>query len=580
MTLRSFFLSFFLFAALGFAAEAFSPQDVLDLVYPVEAVLSPDGEYLAYATAVNRKPNEPAGAAYRELYVILLRTGEIKPFVTGRVNVSSVQWSPDGRLISFLDKRGEKNTQVWAIPVDGGEARQLTFADANVRAYRWRHKSRELAYVAETPETKKEKQLKEKGYDFIFFEENLKDRNLYLITAGEKGEPRQLTEGINVWDFEFSPDGATIAVAASPRNLVDDSYMFKRIYLIDVATGDRRLLYDPQSKLGNLSFSPDGKKLAFSAALSQSDHAVSQAFVIDIAGGNPVNLTPKNFRGHVEQVYWQDDKTVLFTAAEGVWTTLSAVAAAGGPRRIVYDAQKTGVVFTDISVGRNKAVLIGSTPTCAGDVFLFDYKKGLKQMTDLNPWLKERQLGEQIVVRYPARDGVEIEGLLLYPVGYRSGERYPLVVVVHGGPEANFINGFTQLTRYFIAGQVLANRGYFVFYPNYRAGTGYGVEFAAAGYGDAAGVEFDDIADGIDWLAAQGLVDPERVGLGGGSYGGYAAAWFASYYTAKVRAVCMFVGISDLISKRLTTDIPYEELYVHSGRPLEEMWEFSLKRSP
>ncbi len=123
-------------------------------------------------------------------------------------------------------------------------------------------------------------------------------------------------------------------------------------------------------------------------------------------------------------------------------------------------------------------------------------------------------------------------------------------------------------------------KGYFVFYPNYRSSTGYGLSFALAGYEDPAGIEFDDIADGIDHLIETGFVDKDKVGLAGGSYGGYAAAWFATFYTEKVKAVSMFVGISDLISKRGTTDIPVEELYVHSGKKLEDMWDLSLKRSP
>jgi dipeptidyl aminopeptidase/acylaminoacyl peptidase len=119
-----------------------------------------------------------------------------------------------------------------------------------------------------------------------------------------------------------------------------------------------------------------------------------------------------------------------------------------------------------------------------------------------------------------------------------------------------------------------------VFYPNYRASTGYGVKYALVGLKDPAGKEFDDVADGIEFLIKKSIADPERVGLGGGSYGGYAAAWFASYYTKYVRAVCMFVGISNLISKRGTTDIPYEDLYVHMQDLLEGNWEFFLKRSP
>jgi dipeptidyl aminopeptidase/acylaminoacyl peptidase len=136
------------------------------------------------------------------------------------------------------------------------------------------------------------------------------------------------------------------------------------------------------------------------------------------------------------------------------------------------------------------------------------------------------------------------------------------------------------VTYFWDLGQIMAGKGYLVFYPNYRSSTGYGVDRALQGYEDLAGKEFDDIADGIGYLIEKGLADPDRVGLGGISYGGYAGAWFSSYYTRLVKAVAMGVGITDLISRRGTLDIPYEELYVHSGKLLEEMWEESLKRSP
>jgi len=136
------------------------------------------------------------------------------------------------------------------------------------------------------------------------------------------------------------------------------------------------------------------------------------------------------------------------------------------------------------------------------------------------------------------------------------------------------------MTAYSRPGQVFANLGYLTFYPNYRSSTGYGLEFAYTGYNDAAGTEFDDIADAIDHFVDEGMADAERVGVTGGSYGGFASAWLSSYYSEKVKTVGMFVGISNLISKRGTTNIPYEELYVHSGKKLEEMWQQSLERSP
>jgi dipeptidyl aminopeptidase/acylaminoacyl peptidase len=200
------------------------------------------------------------------------------------------------------------------------------------------------------------------------------------------------------------------------------------------------------------------------------------------------------------------------------------------------------------------------------------------QITEVNSWLKERTLGLQDMISYRARDGEEIEGIIIYPVNYQAGSQYPLIIYIHGGPEHHNLNSW--LTTYSLPGQAMAGKGYIVYYPNYRSSTGYGTDFSLSGYGDPAGKEFDDIADGIDFFVREGMADKERVGLAGGSYGGYAAAWFSSYYTKKVKAVSMFAGVSDLISKRGTTDITYEELYVHSGKKLEEMWQLSLERSP
>ncbi len=340
------------------------------------------------------------------------------------------------------------------------------------------------------------------------------------------------------------------------------------------------MLTNNPGKLGNYAFSPDGSRIVYGAAREREDHAVSQAYVIPVAGGNPKNLTPANFVGHINWVGWKDNKTVIYRAAEGVWPTLSTVSADGGKRQVILHSKETGVIFSNPTYTKDflHFAMAGRTPKVPGDVYYWQKGKTVKRLTKVNPWVSGRDLGRQEVVRYKARDGLDIEGLLIYPVGHEPEKKYPLVVIVHGGPESHYSNGW--LTSYSRPGQTLAGKGYVVFYPNYRTSTGYGVDRALQGFGDPAGKEFDDIADGIDWLIENGIVDPERVGLGGGSYGGYAAAWFSSFYTKYVKAVCMFVGISDLISKAGTTDIPYEILYVHFGKTLEERWEMSLRRSP
>jgi dipeptidyl aminopeptidase/acylaminoacyl peptidase len=188
------------------------------------------------------------------------------------------------------------------------------------------------------------------------------------------------------------------------------------------------------------------------------------------------------------------------------------------------------------------------------------------RLTTSNPWLDDVALGTQEVVRFNARDGVAIEGLLIHPVGYREGTRYPIVVVVHGGPESHHSNGW--LTSYSNWGQLLASKGYFAWFPNYRSSTGYGVSFAKRDHGDPMGAEFRDHLDAIQHFDGLGLIDSARVGIGGGSYGGYTTAWAATQHSETFAAAVSFVPFVDIRTKWLTSDIPWEFYYVH----YEEQW--------
>jgi dipeptidyl aminopeptidase/acylaminoacyl peptidase len=188
------------------------------------------------------------------------------------------------------------------------------------------------------------------------------------------------------------------------------------------------------------------------------------------------------------------------------------------------------------------------------------------------------KFAKQEVVKYKARDGLELEGILIRPLNEEKGKRYPLVLHVHGGPEAHYSNGW--ITRYADLGQVAAAKGMASFYPNYRGSTGYGVEFSMKGQKEAAGKEFDDLIDGVDHLIKMGLVDEKKVGITGGSYGGYATAWGSTYYSHRFAAGVMFVGLSNLVSCAGTTDIPQEMFLVHHRKWLWDDWNYHLNASP
>jgi len=573
-----------LFPCTVLAAEPYSASDLIRTRDVTSAVISPKGDRVAYTVEVMRPAGAQPGNSYSELYVVSVAANISRPLVVGEERATSVAWRPDGSAIAFIAKReADRVAQVWMVSADGGSPKRLTSSETEVNVFRWSPDGKTLCYVAATPKSSREKALAKAGYDFVLFEEDLRHRNLYLLEVdveGNAGAVTQLTNEATVWTFEFAPDGATVAVAVSEKNLVDHEYMFQKIYLLTISSKTRKQITNNPGKLGNYAFSPDGKHLAYNAAISRNDHKASQVFVISTSGGEARNLTIPKFRGHVSWVGWRDNGTVLYRCGEGVQTTLSAVKVGGGDRQVLLNSQGTGVVFDRLTLSGNgkHIACVGESPSIPGEAYYWGSGGAMQRLTTVNPWLDWRALGRQEGIRYPARDNLEIEGLVIYPIGYKKGERYPLIVVVHGGPESHYSNGW--LGRYSEPAQVLAGKGYVVFFPNYRSSTGYGVEFATKGFGDPAGKEFDDIADGIDYLVAQGIADRERVGLGGGSYGGYASAWFATYYTKYVKAVCMSVGVSDLISRHGSTDIPLEELAVHSGKRLDAMWDLALKRSP
>jgi dipeptidyl aminopeptidase/acylaminoacyl peptidase len=268
---------------------------------------------------------------------------------------------------------------------------------------------------------------------------------------------------------------------------------------------------------------------------------------------------------------------LVWVADEGTSTRVGTVAL-GGLRSTLLEPG--GPVLSNLTMSADGSVigLVGESPRHPDEVFWLPASGDLKRLTNVNPWLDEMRLARQEVVVWKARDGLELQGILIYPLNHVEGRSYPLIMSVHGGPEAHEPNGW--LTTYSRPGQVAAARGFVVFYPNYRGSTGRGVDFSKLGQVDAAGKEFNDLIDGIDHLVTIGLVDRSRVGITGGSYGGYASAWGATYFSERFAASVMFVGISDNVSKLGTTDIPEEMYLVHHRKRLWEDWNYFLERSP
>jgi dipeptidyl aminopeptidase/acylaminoacyl peptidase len=285
------------------------------------------------------------------------------------------------------------------------------------------------------------------------------------------------------------------------------------------------------------------------------------------------------YGGHVGAIAFRANDTLIYVGNEGVQTVVAEVKIDGTNRRTVIPAGEPVVGSIALSADLKTMAFVGDAPTHPSEVFLVAAGATTpERVTNSNPWLADMRFAKQEVVKWTARDGLQLEGVLVRPLDEQPGQHYPLILTVHGGPEAHERNGWK--TAYSNPGQFAAARGYAVFYPNYRGSTGRGVAFSKLSQGDAAGKEFDDLVDAVDHLVKIGLVDTKKVGITGGSYGGYASAWGATYYSARFAASVMFVGISNNISRVGTTDIPNEEFLVHALKKPWEDWDFKLKRSP
>ncbi|MBI4878344.1 MAG: S9 family peptidase [Planctomycetes bacterium] len=557
-----------------------TPEHVARLRAVASVAISPDGGLVAYTLFVPRVPREDEnGPAWVELHVVD-REGRARPFVTGEVDVGAVDWTPDGTGISFLAKRGSDEQRcLYVISRSGGEARRVLAHETAISAYSWSPDGARVAFLAaEKPDPEREK-LAKKGFDAQVFEEVFDPVRAWIAAlGGEESAPRRLDLEGSASELHWSPAGDCLAVALAPTPSSDDAYMNRKVHIVDAESGAVLLCIDTPGKIGQAAFSPDGAHLALISAADRNDPQEGRLTVTDLASGATRDLIP-DLMGHVTSVAWKDGEVLAFLADQGTSTSLEEIGRDGANRNAIIPAGRA--VMSGLSLARDGAAgaVRSDGPQHPAEVYAMSRgARGGRRLTNSNPWLDELRLAPQEVVRYAARDGLELEGILIHPLDEEPGRRYPLIVSVHGGPEAHCANGW--LTRYADPGQAAAARGFAVFNPNYRGSTGRGVAFSKMGQADYCGAEFDDVIDAVDHLVGIGLADPERVGITGGSYGGLATAWCCTRYSERFAAGVMFVGISDQISKFGGTDVPQEMLLVHARKNPWDDWRFFLERSP
>ena len=573
-TLRLFLAVLFVLGSpLLAVGEGMTSLDVARLKLVGGADLSPDGRYIAYVVSEPRDPSDEDfknGSAKSVLHLYDVTSGKDRVFIGNDDKMRGVHWTPDSKFLTFLSKRGEdKETSLYRIPVDGGEAQQVLSYEAGISSYSLSPDGKRVAFTATPKVAKDKKKEQDKGFNQEVFEEEWRNGRVFVtrLEANTKDLEPLAIEG-HVSEVHWSPkvgdDRLLIVKAKDPS--VDASLMYKRVFIIS-SNGQQLATIANEGKLGDLIWSPDGSKVAVSAGIDINDPDHSDLFVADSKTGAMKDLI-KGVKGRADAFAWKDSANLVVAMSYGADSKLMNLSTDGKLTETKFDPELN---FLAVDFAGGKLITVADSPKHPRELFLNG-----RRLTNSNPWLKNRQLAEQKVVTFKARDGLEIEGMLISPMGATGPA--PTIMVVHGGPESHYDNGW--LTYYSMPGQVAAAQGYAVFYPNYRGSTGRGVAYAKSSQGDPAGKEFDDLIDAIDYLIAQGVSDKSKIGVTGGSYGGYATAWCSTRYSDRFAAGVMFVGISDKVSKVGTTDIPDEEYLVHARKRPWDAFDFFAERSP
>jgi dipeptidyl aminopeptidase/acylaminoacyl peptidase len=562
-----------------------TPRSV-ERVRGVAAVaMSPDGLHVAYTLTVPRiAGKDDDGVAWTELHVVDSADARDRTFVGGKVNVGAFAWTPDGNDIAFLAKRdGDKQTSLYEIALAGGEAQKKIELETSISAFSFAPDGKRVALVAAVADDAERKKLVEKGFKQSVFEEDAQSAKVWIADpADSKAKAKKLDVEGHVYQVQWSPKDDRLAISVAPTPLVDDEYMRQRVRVIDANDGHVLAKIENPGKMGAIAWSPDAKWIAMIAAQDLHDPFAGRLVLAPSSGGVPAEVLASDWPGDVESFAFEGASAVLYVAHHGVEATFEKVTLEGAKASAIKQIVGSGAaIFTAVSLSKDgqHAALIGSRFDSAPEVWTMSHgDAGPVRRTDSNPWASELRLAKQEVVKWKARDGLDLEGILVHPLDEVAGQRYPLILCVHGGPESHESNGW--MTNYSRPGQMAAARGMAVFYPNYRGSTGRGVAFSKASQGDAGGKEFDDLIDAVDHFIASGLADKDKIGITGGSYGGYATAWCSTKYSERFAAGVMFVGISDKLAKIGSTDIPDEDYFVHSQKRPWEEYEFFKERSP
>ncbi|HET9848823.1 MAG TPA: S9 family peptidase [Candidatus Dormibacteraeota bacterium] len=563
------------------------PDALYDIKLVEDPQIHPGGERIAFVIAqIDRETYD----YHRSIWVVDTRQGTPQLYTSGN-NDTTPRWSPDGRSLAFVRSavgelkpknkeerdRGVGKPQVFVLATDGGEARQLTWAGNGAGDPTWSPDGETIVYVAEVgdPDDREaaDAQLTEKRVPAVRTIDRLWNRldgqgwnyerraHLFRVPSSG-GTPEQLTHGD--WDDgapALSPDGKRIAFT-SDRSPERWTFPGSDIWVLDLGSKALTRITDEHVVAGPPAWSPDGRQLAFTASARRESDGYTDLMVADVTASGSARRLTEDFKPTFEDMaiddqraghggphlYWSADGQVIYSQAAGKGGTLvySTPSRGGEPRPVVEGKWRAYALSMDHT--RRRLAFAASDPVTPGDLYVQDVGGQAVRLTQLNDDLfRESDLVRPEEFSYRGADGWDIQAWIMRP-GASKEKPPPAILEVHGGPMAMYSWSF------FFEFQLLAAHGFAVLYTNPRGSVGYGRRFSDAVRNDWGGKDFDDIMAGVDAAVARGWIDPERLGIAGGSYGGYMTNWAIGHsdrFKAAITMRCVsslpaMFGYSDL----------------------------------